>query len=55
MFAHVSVELAGWGLKKMIGFRNIAIHDYKKIDTEILKSTLENNLIKFPKPMKAEK
>ena len=31
-------------MKKMIGFRNIAIHDYKKIDEEILKDVIENHL-----------
>jgi len=34
-------------LKKMVGFRNIAIHDYQKINTEILKSILDNNLGEF--------
>lgn len=28
----------------MIGFRNIAVHDYKEIDNEILKNVIENNL-----------
>ncbi len=28
----------------MVGFRNIAIHDYQSIDTEILKSILKTNL-----------
>ena len=31
-------------MKKMIGFRNIAIHDYKQIDEEILKDVIENHL-----------
>lgn len=31
-------------MKKMIGFRNIAVHDYKKIDEEILKDVIENHL-----------
>jgi len=34
-------------LKKMVGFRNIAIHDYQKIDTEILKSILDKHLNEF--------
>ena len=34
-------------LKKMVGFRNIAIHDYQKINIEILKSILDNNLNEF--------
>lgn len=29
----------------MIGFRNIAIHEYKKIDESILKDVIENHLI----------
>lgn len=31
-------------MKAMVGFRNIAIHDYSSIDTDILKSILVNNL-----------
>lgn len=31
-------------LRKMVGFRNIAVHEYQAINTEILKSILENNL-----------
>lgn len=31
-------------LKKMVGFRNIAIHDYSAIDVNVLKSILKNNL-----------
>ena len=31
-------------MKGMIGFRNIAIHDYKQIDEEILKDVIENHL-----------
>lgn len=31
-------------MKNMIGFRNIAVHDYKKIDEEILKDVIENHL-----------
>lgn len=31
-------------LQKMVGFRNIAVHDYSRIDTEILKSILVKNL-----------
>ena len=31
-------------MKKMIGFRNIAVHDYKKIDKAILKDVIENHL-----------
>lgn len=31
-------------LRSMVGFRNIAIHDYTSIDINILKSILKNNL-----------
>lgn len=32
-------------MQKMVGFRNIAIHDYQSIDIDILKSILDKNLI----------
>ena len=32
-------------MQNMVGFRNIAVHDYKEIDEEILKEVIENNLI----------
>ena len=31
-------------MQKMTGFRNIAIHDYKQIDEEILADVIENHL-----------
>lgn len=31
-------------MQNMVGFRNIAVHDYKEIDEEILKDVIENNL-----------
>ncbi len=31
-------------MQKMIGFRNIAVHDYKQIDEEILKDVIENHI-----------
>lgn len=31
-------------MQKMIGFRNIAIHDYKQIDEEVLADVIENHL-----------
>lgn len=31
-------------LRKMVGFRNIAVHEYQSMNTEILKSILEHNL-----------
>jgi len=34
-------------LKKMVGFRNIAIHDYQKINMQILRAILTNHLNEF--------
>ena len=31
-------------MKGMIGFRNIAVHDYQEIDEEILQDVIENHL-----------
>jgi uncharacterized protein YutE (UPF0331/DUF86 family) len=31
-------------LRKMVGFRNIAVHEYETMDIDILKSILTNNL-----------
>ena len=31
-------------LKKMVGFRNLAVHDYSDLDIDILKSILQNSL-----------
>ncbi len=31
-------------LKKMVGFRNLAVHDYQKMDMDILKNIVENQL-----------
>ncbi|MCG8603418.1 DUF86 domain-containing protein [bacterium] len=36
-------------MQKMVGFRNIAIHDYRDIDSKILKSILTKNLADFEK------
>ncbi len=34
-------------MKKMVGFRNIAIHDYQNISLDIVKSILNNHLVDF--------
>jgi len=34
-------------MKKMVGFRNIAVHDYQNISLDIVKSILDNHLIDF--------
>jgi len=44
---HVIPASLSESLKKMVGFRNIAIHDYQKINTEILTSILDNHLNEF--------
>lgn len=31
-------------MQQMIGFRNIAIHDYKKIDEKVLEDVIQNHL-----------
>jgi len=31
-------------MKKMVGFRNIAVHDYQKLNLDILKSILKSHL-----------
>ena len=37
-------EVLAGQLMAMVGFRNIAIHEYQKIDLAILRSIIENNL-----------
>lgn len=32
------------GLKRMVGFRNIAVHDYARLDLEIVRSILDRHL-----------
>lgn len=34
-------------MQAMVGFRNVAVHDYQKLRLEILKSILENHLNDF--------
>ncbi|MGB3684137.1 MAG: DUF86 domain-containing protein [Rubrobacteraceae bacterium] len=48
------LEESGWiqpdlshRMQAMVGFRNVAIHDYQKLRLEILKSILENHLDDF--------
>lgn len=35
---------SGQKMNAMVGFRNIAVHEYQNIDQEILKGILQNNL-----------
>ena len=39
----VSAPLTG-SMKKMVGFRNIAVHEYQKLNIDILKSVIENHI-----------
>lgn len=48
------LEGAGWiepdlsrRMRAMVGFRNVAVHDYRRLRLEILRSILENNLDDF--------
>jgi uncharacterized protein YutE (UPF0331/DUF86 family) len=34
-------------LKKMVGLRNIAVHDYQELNLEIVKYVVENHLVDF--------
>jgi len=34
-------------LKAMVGFRNIAVHDYQTINIDIVKDIIENHLVDF--------
>ncbi|MBN2479740.1 MAG: DUF86 domain-containing protein [Parachlamydiales bacterium] len=34
-------------IKAMVGFRNIAVHDYKTVNIEIVKSIIEKRLDNF--------
>lgn len=42
----ISVDLSG-KLQCMVGFRNIAVHDYKSIDVDVLKQVLTTHLGDF--------
>ncbi|MCK8816312.1 DUF86 domain-containing protein [Natroniella sulfidigena] len=42
----ISEEVAD-RLQRMVGFRNIAIHEYQELDLDILRSIIENNLDDF--------
>jgi uncharacterized protein YutE (UPF0331/DUF86 family) len=35
----------GGRLERMVGFRNVAIHDYQRLDLEILKAILRDRLV----------
>lgn len=52
--AFVPLERTGWTepgvsrrMQAMVGFRNVAVHDYQKLSLEVVKSILENRLDDF--------
>ena len=40
-------EVSATAMKKMIGFRNIAVHDYQRLQTEITISVITSHLSEF--------
>jgi uncharacterized protein YutE (UPF0331/DUF86 family) len=42
-------SLLGQKMKAMVGFRNIAVHDYQEVNLVILQKILEDHLIDFMK------
>lgn len=42
----ISVHLSD-RLKSMVGFRNVAVHDYRKLNLEIVRSVVETRLADF--------
>lgn len=52
--AFALLERAGWiepdlsrRMQAMVGFRNVAVHDYQKLSLEVVKSILEGHLSDF--------
>lgn len=43
---HLSPELSD-KMQKMVGFRNIAIHEYQELNTDILQAVVEKHLVDF--------
>lgn len=39
--------LVATNLKKMIGLRNIAVHDYKELNMDIVEAVINNHLVDF--------
>lgn len=44
---HVITEESAANMKAMVGFRNIAVHDYQTINTNILNEIIKNHLGDF--------
>lgn len=34
-------------MKSMVGFKNIAVHDYQKLNLDVIKNIIEINLVDF--------
>jgi uncharacterized protein YutE (UPF0331/DUF86 family) len=48
-------EKVAASLKKMVGLRNIAVHDYQELNIDIVKFIVENHLVDFQNFIKAIK
>ncbi|MFT6779756.1 MAG: hypothetical protein ACJAV1_003700, partial [Paraglaciecola sp.] len=48
-------EKVAVNLKKMVGLRNIAVHDYQELNIDIVKFIVENHLVDFQHFIKAIK
>ena len=48
-------EKVAASLKKMVGLRNIAVHDYQELNIDIVKFIVENHLVDFQHFIKAIK
>ncbi len=48
-------EKVATNLKKMVGLRNIAVHDYQELNIDIVKFIVENHLVDFQHFIKAIK
>jgi uncharacterized protein YutE (UPF0331/DUF86 family) len=53
--ANLLSEEVALNLKKMVGLRNIAVHDYQELNIEIVKFIVENHLVDFQHFIKAIK
>lgn len=53
--ANLLPEEVALNLKKMVGLRNIAVHDYQELNIEIVKFIVENHLVDFQHFIKAIK
>ena len=53
--ANLLPEEVALNLKKMVGLRNLALHDYQELNIEIVKFIVENHLVDFQHFIKAIK